>query len=99
MAEEATAASRSLAQEGESLAQLIGQFTLRNKGSGDGRLSDALQKAAPHAFQAAQKPRVMAPSVVNERRVASSKARARSVPAVGGKAAAVATVEDDWTEF
>ncbi len=84
MAEEATAASQSLATEGEQLARLIGQFDVSQVS--EDSLRRQLKAAAPHAFRANAEP---APA---------ARPRAATRPAVRGGAAAAAE-SDDWREF
>ncbi len=84
MAEEATAASQSLATEGEQLARLIGQFAVSQVS--EDSLRRQLKAVAPHAFPAKAEP---APA---------ARTRAVTRPAVRGGAAAAAE-SDDWREF
>ncbi len=84
MAEEATAASQSLATEGEQLSRLIKQFAV-SKVSEDA-LRRQLKAAAPHAFRAKLEPAL------------SARPRAvRRIPATSEATAAAET--DDWREF
>ncbi len=84
MAEEATAASQSLATEGEQLSRLIKQFAV-SKVSEDA-LRRQLKAAAPHAFRAKVEP---APS--------ARPRAARRIPTTSEATAAAET--DDWHEF
>ena len=54
MAEEATAASQSLATEGEQLTLLVQQFTISKVSEDD--LRQQLKAAVPHAFPAKREP-------------------------------------------
>ncbi len=91
MSEEASAASTSLAEQGERLAQLIGQFQIE--------VSPELKKAARPAFR---EPRATAPEEAR-RPMAQSPgpaARPRRVAVAGSKRAPAAEPEShDWTEF
>ena len=98
MSEQASAASESLAEEGERLARLIGQFRIGQ--SSDNAVEREPKKAAPHAFR---EPRAPAPDAGKRTppRAAPPAARPRRVAAVGGASRApTAGAEDhDWTEF
>ena len=98
MSEEASAASQSLAEQGERLARLIGQF--RIEVSSDKAIERELKKAAPHAFR---EPRASAP---DERRRPAARpfapaAPPRRVAAAGGsnRAPAAEHGQRNWTEF
>ncbi|MGO9742915.1 MAG: methyl-accepting chemotaxis protein [Roseiarcus sp.] len=99
MAEQATAASRSLADEAAQLGELVRQFHVASQTSNpaEGRLRQQLQKVAPHAFRGAAKPAPAAkprepkPSGSGPRAVATA-------PKVGAPPRRTASV-DDWAEF
>ena len=73
MADEATAASRALATEGEELARLIRQFAISQVAEDD--LRQELKAVAPHAFPAKGEPAAAARRRAG-RRVAAGEARA-----------------------
>lgn len=84
MAEEATAASQSLATEGEQLSRLIHQFAVSEVSQDD--LRQQLRTVAPHAFRTKAEP--------------ASAARPRAVRQGAARAGAAAAVEaDEWREF
>ena len=84
MAEQATAASQSLATEGEELSRLIHQFSVSQVLADD--LRQQLKAVAPHAFAAKAEPAA----------AARPKALKRTAVRVGAGAAVEA---DDWREF
>ena len=98
MSEEASAASVSLAEQGERLAQLIGQFQIEV--SSDNAIEREPKKAAPHAFRELRAPapkegrqpptRPLAPPVRPRRAAAAG--GANRMPAAG-------RVDHDWTEL
>ncbi len=84
MAEEATAASQSLATEGEQLSRLIRQFAISQASEDD--LRPQLKAVAPHAFPAKPEP--------------ATAARQRAGRRVAARGGANAVAEaDDWREF
>ena len=84
MAEEATAASQSLASEGEQLSRLVGQFAISKVS--DDALRRQLKAAAPHAFSAKVEP--------------AAATRPRAVKLVGAKGGAERAADsEDWREF
>ncbi len=98
MSEEASAASMSLAEQGERLARLIGQF--RIEVSSDKAVEREPKKAAPHAFR---EPRARLP---DERKRPAARPLApaappRRVAAAGGsnRTPAAERGHHDWTEF
>jgi methyl-accepting chemotaxis protein len=101
MSEEASAASVSLAEQGERLAHLIGQF--RIEASSDNAIARELKKAAPHAFRepcgpapdvGRRAPPWAPPLSARPRRIAATAA------ARGSSRAPAKEHEDrDWTEF
>ena len=101
MSEQASAASQSLAEQGERLAHLIGQF--RIAGSSQNAIERELKRVAPHAFR---EPRVPAPDA-GRRAPARAPAptakprQAAAAAAAGGsrQAPAAKLEEHDWTEF
>jgi methyl-accepting chemotaxis protein len=96
MAEQATAASRSLATEGQELSRLVGQFNTR---SSDGRdLRRELEKAAPHAFGGGGKPAPNRPGAAPQVRSPAMRQPARRV--AGSTAAQSAAVDpESWSQF
>ncbi len=100
MSEQASAASQSLAEQGERLAHLIGQFQIVR--SSENAIERELKRVAPHAFR---EPRVPAPEA---RRRAPARApaptakprRVAAAAAAGGSSQPAAKLEEhDWTEF
>ncbi len=93
MSEQASAASQSLAEQGERLAQMIGEFRIAR--SSDNAIERELKKVAPHAFREPSQagPRASA-------RTPAPAARPRRVAAAGASRAPAAQHEaHDWTEF
>jgi methyl-accepting chemotaxis protein len=74
MAEQSSAASRSLSQETVQLASLIGQFKV-GSAQNDDAMRQQLQRAAPHAFKQAS----VAPAAMSGPRGETSKASPRAV--------------------
>ncbi len=99
MAEESTAAARSLASEADELAQLVERFKAA-KGAGRTRSPIMTSMAAPMAAASAPAPAVSAPvpvaapAPIPTASVAPGKAARKS----GGNVA-VAIDQDDWSEF
>jgi methyl-accepting chemotaxis protein len=89
MAEESSAASQSLAEQGARLAQLISQFRIER--SAEDPIERELKKAAPHAFRLADAPDA------GRRGSARASAPAARPRRVG--AARSAAENHDWTEF
>jgi methyl-accepting chemotaxis protein len=86
MAEEATAASRSLAQEGQNLSDLMRKFILSN--ATERQLRSQLKQAAPHAFaQPANNP----PPRAAKKKVAPA--------APAGATSMASAANQDWHEF
>ncbi len=98
MSEEATAASQSLAEQGERLTQLIGQFRIER--SAEDPIERELRRAAPHAFRQAGAP---APDAGRRApaRTSAPAGQPRRVATAGGASRALAAEADDrdWTEF
>ncbi len=99
MSEEASAASDSLAEQGERLAQLIGQFRIAR--SSDNPIERELKKATPQAFR---EPRAAAPDAGRRpsARPPAPAVRPRRVTAAAGgsnRAPAAEREDHDWTEF
>ena len=84
MAEEATAASQSLATEGDELARLIGEFAISNGVEDD--LRQKLKAPAPHAFAKKAKPALAAAPRPVKR-------------AAAGLLKEAVAENDDWHEF
>ena len=95
MSEEATAASHSLAEQGDRLAQLIAQFRIERLSKN--ALEEELRGAAPHMFRQPDAPKQEGArqSKVAPSRRQVSRAGRRSVP--GSRAGGAE--EADWTEF
>jgi methyl-accepting chemotaxis protein len=101
MSEEASAASRSLAEHGERLAELIGQFRIE-RGKEDA-IERELRTAAPHAFRRPGEPAPEAGRRAPARATAPA-AQPRRVAAAGAsagasRARAAEAEQHDWTEF
>lgn len=94
MVEETTAASHSLSQETEQLAQLVGQFRTGQTNSKDS-VRRELKKAAPHAFRPGPKKTATSGARADVRKPASRAGNMAMV--VNG--APMSTGEDGWTEF
>jgi methyl-accepting chemotaxis protein len=94
MVEEATAATRSLAQQADELSQLVTQF--KTSGGSVGGLRSELKKVVPHAFATSKAGRG------SSRGAATGAAPERSRPkavAAGGMDRASAAHGDGWEEF
>ena len=95
MAEQATAASRSLATEGHELSRLVGQFNTRSADNRD--LRRELEKAVPHAFgggrDAANKP-----GGAPLRNMATRQPMRKAAGSAAAQTAAAGDA-DSWSEF
>jgi methyl-accepting chemotaxis protein len=94
MAEQATAAARSMMQETEKLSEMIGRFRLGRNAS-TGAMRRELKKVAPHAFAPTVKP----PSRPSVSKAPAKPQPVRSPPKVAVNAPATAAAEEGWTEF
>ena len=94
MAEETTAAARSMLQETQQLSEMVGQFRLGRTAS-TGAIRRELKKVAPHAFASAAKtpwrPSASA-DAAKPRPVRAPLKLAVNAPAAGGS-------DDGWNEF
>ena len=90
MSEEATAASHSLARESETLVNLVGQF--RAATIDDANLRRQLEAAAPHAFVAHE-------ADAHTRPARAKPGKPAAVVRSSAGAAAVASAEEEWSEF
>jgi methyl-accepting chemotaxis protein len=96
MSEEASAASQSLAEQGQRLAELIGQFRIER--SSKGAIEQELKKAVPHVFRGAH---AGAREAGRQGKVAPLREQVASVAhrRTGSAAQAAKVEEDAWTEF
>jgi methyl-accepting chemotaxis protein len=99
MSEEASAASRSLAQESGRLAQLVGQFQIARRA--DDSIRRELKKVAPHVFAERERApaaarSLSAPAAPSQAGRPAAKAAHR---ASDRRAAAAEKADDDWNEF
>lgn len=98
MSEQASAASESLAEQGERLAHLIGQFRIGQ--SSDKAIERELKKVAPHAFREPRAPASDGGRRPSARAATPAPGPRRVAPAGGSsRASAAAHQEHDWTEF
>jgi methyl-accepting chemotaxis protein len=91
MAEEANAASRSLAEESKKLAHAVGQFMIGGRQATDS-LRDQLANAVPHAFKGKSKPGKA--HAAGRPSQSPAPRRPAKVAAVGGRGS-----DESWEEF
>lgn len=90
MVEQATAASRELAVQGDDLAGIVQHFRMGGADTSDS-LREELAKTAPHAFQNADQPQTKQNEIITPDRVAH--------PPPSGALKATGTDGDGWEEF
>jgi methyl-accepting chemotaxis protein len=94
MAEQATAAARSMVQESEQLSGMIGQFQL-GRTVNTGAIRRELKKVAPHAFTQPAK----APSRPASSSFASRPRPARTAEKMVVNGASAGAKDEGWNEF